>query len=234
MNQYNMQLDPEAGKVVVLRESSRRGCFWPALCAVAMLSLVAVSSYLVLCQLRGLPAQQDKTRDAELSETSFQAKDSLQQVMKQVGYAERAKIAAHLIALSNNRGKEVIWQEDTDTTLAKGVDLEGNGLVIKTPGQYFVYTQVVFHGKGCQDKATYLSHNVTLLSANYPEENLLLKATKSICHYGSNQQHWYKTSYQGAIFQFEEGDHIFSKVSENVVHYVDRAQGKTFFGIFAL
>ncbi|XP_059825212.1 tumor necrosis factor-like [Hypanus sabinus] len=233
MNQDNMQLDPEAGKVVVLRESSRRGCFWPALCAIAMLGLVAVSSYLVLCQLRGPQAQQDKTGPV-MPEKTFQTKEDLQQLMKQVGYAERAKIAAHLIALSSNRGKEVIWQDDTDTTLTNGVDFKGNGLVIKTPGQYFVYTQVVFHGKGCQNKATYLSHNVTLLSDNYPEENLLLKATKSVCHYGSTQQHWYKTSYQGAIFQFDEGDHIFSKVSEKVVHYVDRAQGKTFFGIFAL
>ncbi|XP_051899794.1 tumor necrosis factor-like [Pristis pectinata] len=234
MNQDKIQMDPESGRVLLVREPNKRTCLWQALCAVAVLGLVAVTSYLLLSQMRVLPTQQDESGGSEPAAERFKASNDLEQFMKQVGGAERAKIAAHLTASPTIRGKDVVWQKDTDSTFTEGVDFENNGLVIKTPGQYFVYTQVVFHGKGCRNEATYLSHNVSSLSVSYPEENLLLKATKSVCHYGPHQQHWYKTSYQGAIFQFEEGDHIFSRVNEMVVRYVDSAQGKTFFGIFAL
>ncbi|XP_032903355.1 tumor necrosis factor-like [Amblyraja radiata] len=131
-------------------------------------------------------------------------------------------------------GKEVVWQDEADSTLTEGIDFENNGLVIRTAGQYFVYTQVVFHGRSCQEKPTYLSHNISSLSASYPDENLLLKAIKSVCEYGPHGEPWYKTSYQGAIFHFLEGDQIYSRVTEKVVSFVDIAHGKTFFGIFAL
>ncbi|XP_062903469.1 lymphotoxin-alpha-like [Mobula hypostoma] len=229
-------LDPESGNIVVIRETkAKRDCFWPTLCALAILGLVAVISFLVLCQLRGLPTQQktDASELQKLEETS--ADGGLPRLMKQVGSNSRGKIAAHLVAHSNIKDGQIIWQKETDSTFGEGVDFEDNGLVIKTPGLYFIYTQVVFYHKGCQDNTIYLSHNMTSYTNSYEnEETLLLKATKSVCHYGPHQQYWYKTSYQGAIFQLEEGDHIFSRVSEKVVHYVDRTLGKTFFGIFAL
>ncbi|XP_051899472.1 lymphotoxin-alpha-like [Pristis pectinata] len=234
MNKENI-LDPESGAIIVVRESKAKGhCLWPTLCAVAVLGLVAVTSSFLLFQQRGLPTQQ-KSSASQLQELEATSADSdLPRLMKQVGSDPRGKIAAHLTADSTVKVGEVIWQKDTDSTFTEGVDFENNGLVIKTPGQYFVYTQVVFYHGGCQDKAIYLSHNITLHSNSYDDETLLLKATKSVCHYGPHQQHWYKTSYQGAIFQFGEGDHIFSKVSEKVESYVDRTLGKTFFGIFAL
>ncbi|XP_067865047.1 tumor necrosis factor-like [Heterodontus francisci] len=158
----------------------------------------------------------------------------LPHLMKQVGNDPRRRIAAHLTASKALEGKNMIWQNEADSTFAEGVEFTDYSLVIKTPGRYFVYTQVVFYSRGCQNKTVYLSHELAKLSPSYPEEALLLRAIKSACHSRQHGEPWYKTSYQGAIFEFEEGDQIYSRVSEEVVGYVDTAQGKSFFGIFVL
>ncbi|XP_078271868.1 lymphotoxin-alpha-like [Rhinoraja longicauda] len=234
MEQGKTSLDAETGTVMVVRESRSRGCFWQALCALALLVLVALTTFTILSQRKALPTDGDAAQGTGTAAVSFQTNNDLERIVKEVGNAKRSNIAAHVTASGIIKGKEVVWQDETDSTLTEGVDLENNGLVIRTTGQYFVYGQVVFHGRGCQEKATYLSHNISSLSASYPEESLLLKAIKSVCHYGPHGEPWYKTSYQGAIFQFLEGDQIYSRVAEGAVNFVDTAHGKTFFGIFAL
>ncbi|XP_067865046.1 tumor necrosis factor-like [Heterodontus francisci] len=243
MSCENKLLDLETGGVVTLRQSEpKRSCFWQSLCAVAVLGLLAVSSYLLLCQLGVLPSNQEVSLNSKTarsqdmrnhsSVTTVPASNSVPHLMKQVGNDPMGRIAAHLTATS--KGKNVIWQNEADSTFAEGVEFTDNSLVIKTPGRYFVYTQVVFSSRGCQNKTVYLSHELAKLSPSYPEEVLLLRATKSACHSRQHGEPWYKTSYQGAIFEFEEGDQIYSRVSEEMVGYVDTAQGKSFFGIFAL
>ncbi|XP_041068992.1 tumor necrosis factor-like [Carcharodon carcharias] len=233
MSAENKSLDLESGAVFVVRQSEpKRSCFWPSLCAVAVLGLLAVSSYLALCQLGVLPSKQELRQNSNVA--AAPQNSGLPHLMKQVGNDPRGRIAAHLTASPISREKKIFWQNEADSTFIKGVEFRDNSLVIKTPGQYFVYAQVVFYSKGCQDKAIYLSHELVKLSPSYPEEALLLKATKSACHYHQHGEHWYKTSYQGAIFEFEEGDQIFSRVNEEVVGYVDTAQGKSFFGMFAV
>ncbi|XP_078075189.1 tumor necrosis factor-like [Mustelus asterias] len=238
MNCENKLLDPERGTEVMLRQSgSQRGCFWKSLCAVAVLGLLAVSTYLLLCQLRVLPSTQGSGGNSESLHSAFltaSQNSGLPHLMKRVGDDPRGRIAAHLTASTFDKGKNIVWQNDADSTFAEGVEFWGNHFVIKTPGQYFVYTQVVFYSVGCQDQTVYLSHELAKLSSSYPEEALLLSATKSACHYGKHGDPWYKTSYQGAVFEFEEGDQIFSRVNEETVGYVDTAQGKSFFGIFAV
>ncbi|XP_069771707.1 uncharacterized protein [Narcine bancroftii] len=228
--QAERNADPEAGTWVLIREreARRRDCFWPTLWVLSVLGLTALICFLLLSQWQETGDSQ--IRDLDTSATHH----SLSRFMKQVGDDARGKTAAHLIASPTVKGKEVVWQDNVDSAFVEGVEFADNGLVIKTPGQYFVYTQVVFYHKGCQDKTIYLSHNISLHTESYEEDALLLKAIKSVCHYGRHPQHWYKSSYQGAIFQFHEGDQIFSRVSERVVQYVDSTMGKTFFGIFAL
>ncbi|XP_078075190.1 tumor necrosis factor-like [Mustelus asterias] len=174
-----------------------------------------------------------KLASEKSTETDLQ-NSGLPHLMKRVGDDPRGRIAAHLTASPTSRGKKVIWQNETDSTFTEGVEFMDNHFVIKAPGQYFVYTQVVFHSKGCEGRPIYLSHNVAKLSLSYPEEDVLLTATKSACHFNKYREPWYKTSYQGAVFEFEEGDQIFSRVNKEVVGYVDTAQGKSFFGIFAV
>ncbi|XP_078075188.1 tumor necrosis factor-like [Mustelus asterias] len=240
MNCENKLLDPERGTEVMLRQSgSQRGCFWKSLCAVAVLGLLAVSTYLLLCQLRVLPSTQVSDSGEAQSLIFIQlclrnTRSALSRLRRQVGDDPRGRIGAHLTASPISRGENVMWQNKADPTFSEGVEFRDNSLVIETPGQYFVYTQVVFNSVGCQDQTIYLNHKLDKLSSSYPEKALLLSATKSACHYGKHQDPWFKTSYQGAVFEFEEGDQIFSGVNKEVVDYVDTAQGKSFFGIFAV
>ncbi|XP_048450794.1 tumor necrosis factor-like, partial [Rhincodon typus] len=160
--------------------------------------------------------------------------NSLPRLMKQVGSGPRPRIAAHLTASPSREKENVIWQNESDSTFTEGVEFRDNCFIIKRPGQYFVYTQVVFHSMGCQQRAIYLSHELAKLSPSYPEETILLKTAKSSCHSRQRREPWYKTSYQGAIFEFIEGDQIFSRVNEDATGYVDTTEGKSFFGIFAV
>ncbi|GCB81291.1 tumor necrosis factor-like [Scyliorhinus torazame] len=245
MNSENKLLDLESGAAVVLREwEPKRSCFWQSLCAVAVLGLLAVSSYLLLCQLGVLPSMQEMSPSSEpdpaqdmknySTVTAVPLSTGLPHLKRQVRIGPRERIAAHLTANQSLKGKNVIWQNEADSTFAEGMEFRDNRLIIKTPGHYFVYTQVVFCSRGCQGHTVYLSHELAKLSPSYPEEEVLLKATKSACHYGENGDPWYKTSYQGATFEFEEGDEVFSRVGEELVGYVDTAQGRSFFGIFAV
>uniref|UniRef100_UPI00398F1FEB tumor necrosis factor-like n=1 Tax=Pristiophorus japonicus TaxID=55135 RepID=UPI00398F1FEB len=239
MSVEKMPLDLEnGGEAVGRRADSKRSCFWQSLCAVAVLCLLAISSYLLLCELGVLPSNQETARLQDSGYHSPLAKvavnSGLPRLMKQLGNDPRGKIAAHLTASQTLKGEKVIWQDVADSTFVEGVEFRDNRFIIKTPGQYFVYTQVVFYSGDCQGNTIFLSHELAKVSPSYPEEFLLLKATKSACQYGPRTETWYKTSYQGAVFEFEAGDQIFSRVSEKAVGYVDASEGKSFFGIFAL
>ncbi|XP_060707165.1 tumor necrosis factor-like [Hemiscyllium ocellatum] len=236
-------LELENGGLLPIRESgSNTSCFWRAVCALAVLGLLLLSTSLLLLQFGVLPTNQETLNSTPVpgqkmesysAVTGLPVRNGLPQLLQQVGSDPRPRIAAHLTALQT-KGGAVIWQNESDSTFAEGLEFRDNRLIIKRPGQYFVYTQVVFHSMECQPQAVYLSHELTKLSPNYPEEAILLKATKSACHSHQRKEPWYKTSYQGAIFEFLEGDQIFSRVDEETTGYVDTTEGKTFFGIFAV
>ncbi|XP_041068327.1 tumor necrosis factor-like [Carcharodon carcharias] len=163
------------------------------------------------------------------------ANSGLHHLRKQVGNDPRGRIAAHLTADPiKGESDELTWQEESGIAFSSGIEFSNNSLLIKKTGFYFIYTQVVFYYSQCEESTIFLSHDMHKLSLAYPEETILLKATKSVCHHGHHDDPWYKTSYQGAIFDFEAGDRIFSRVPANVAKYLDKTEGKTFFGIFAL
>ncbi|XP_078422450.1 lymphotoxin-alpha-like [Cetorhinus maximus] len=163
------------------------------------------------------------------------ANGGLHHLRKQVGNDPRGRIAAHLTADPiKGESDELTWQEESGIAFSSGIEFSNNSLLIKKTGFYFIYTQVVFYYSQCEESTIFLSHDMHKLSLAYPEETILLKATKSVCHHGHHDDPWYKTSYQGAIFDFEAGDRIFSRVPANVAKYLDKTEGKTFFGIFAL
>ncbi|XP_072405775.1 tumor necrosis factor-like [Chiloscyllium punctatum] len=231
-------LELENGGLLPIRESgSNTSCFWRALCTLAVLGLLLLSTFLFLLQFGVLSPNQGSRSKLEVSHPSLTTAaqtSGLPLLMKQVGSDPRPRIAAHLTASPTSKGGTVIWQNESDSTFTEGLEFRDNHLIIKRPGQYFVYTQVVFHSMECQPQAVYLSHELSKLSPSYPEESILLKATKSACHTHQRKEPWYKTSYQGAIFEFLEGDQIFSRVNEETTGYVDTSEGKTFFGIFAV
>ncbi|XP_072405774.1 tumor necrosis factor-like [Chiloscyllium punctatum] len=169
--------------------------------------------------------------------------DELPRLMNLVGKVP-VKVTVHLTASQRQRRKkEVTWKNGG--VLSKGIEFKGNSLVIKSPGQYFVYSQVVFYSSECQGRTVYLSHELARLSASYRTKTPLVKAMKTVCHnltHGVPTAHgpataggpWYETIYQGAIFELAEGDQIFSRVSTDAARYVNTEGGMTYFGLFAL
>ncbi|XP_059495611.1 tumor necrosis factor-like [Stegostoma tigrinum] len=228
------------------RRSAAKSCqICKVLSVIVVLSLVAFISYLLLSQLGVFPPKQNTNlmRTAEACLPARPLHDELPRLMNLVGKVPE-KVAVHLAASQRQRGKkEVIWQSPGD--LSKGIEFKANGLVIKIPGKYFVYTQVVFYGSGCRGQAVYLSHELAKLSASYRTKTTLVRAMKTVCHtFGhkvstshgpdSSREPWYKTIYQGAIFELVEGEQVFSRVSGNAVRYVNTEEGMTYFGLFAL
>ncbi|XP_072115419.1 lymphotoxin-alpha-like [Mobula birostris] len=209
------------------------GRFLKIVCVVSALCLAAVASYVLFCVVGASTPGQGNGR-AVLRETDG-FPQGLPHLIKQVGDDPRRKIAAHLTANPDKgRFKELIWQDDVGIAFSYGIEFSNNSLLIQQPGLYFIYTQVVFYARECNGNTIFLSHDMHKLSPSYPEETILLKATKSVCHQQHYSDPWFKTSYQGAIFELEAGDRIFSRVPKQVVTYLDTKEGKTFFGVFAL
>ncbi|XP_067829846.1 tumor necrosis factor-like [Heptranchias perlo] len=240
MSNESMLSDVEAGEGLVEKQTdakSSRLC--QTLTVITILGLVTFSSYLLLCQLGVLSSNQKAAVTVEPVQAqsvgdvpSLSVNPGLPRLMNVVGRAPK-KIAVHLTASPTTRGKrKVMWQKKG--VLPEGVGFRDNSLVIKTPGLYFVYTQVVFYSRGCQDQSIFLSHELAKLSTSYRSKVTLLSAMKSACHAGRHDDPWYRASYQGAVFEFAEGDKIFARVGANTAHYVNTEEGKSYFGLFAL
>nr|NP_001409330.1 tumor necrosis factor-like [Carcharodon carcharias] len=233
MSHEKMLPDLENGREIAVEKMGHQGSrFLKLSCTIAVLAFVSVSFYLLFCQI-GPPDANRKAavRGAE----DLSANSGLHHLRKQVGNDPRGRIAAHLTADPiKGESDELTWQEESGIAFSSGIEFSNNSLLIKKTGFYFIYTQVVFYYSQCEESTIFLSHDMHKLSLAYPEETILLKATKSVCHHGHHDDPWYKTSYQGAIFDFEAGDRIFSRVPANVAKYLDKTEGKTFFGIFAL
>uniref|UniRef100_UPI00398F6B64 tumor necrosis factor-like n=1 Tax=Pristiophorus japonicus TaxID=55135 RepID=UPI00398F6B64 len=226
----------EKGREVGVEELGFKGSrVLKLLCTFTLLAFGAVSVYLLFCQIAPLTSNQSSQKATLRGAENLPANSGLPRLMNQVGNDPRGKIAAHLTA-DPIKGKtnKLAWQKETGIAFSHGIEFANNSLLISRPGFYFIYTQVVFYSSQCEGNTVFLSHDMHKLSLAYPEETILLRATKSVCHNGQHDDPWYKTSYQGAIFEFEAGDRIYSRVTDKVLKYLDTKEGKTFFGIFAL
>ncbi|XP_048419754.1 lymphotoxin-alpha-like [Stegostoma tigrinum] len=235
MSSEKMLSELESGKELASGNTQQSTRCLKLLSAFAVIALVAGCGYLLFTQGQSSTSSLSNWKTTLRGADDVPANSGLPHLMKRVGSDPRPRIAAHLTAnpipLVSDK---LTWQEQAGIAFSYGVEFSNNSLLIKKPGFYFIYTQVVFHNDQCEESTIFLSHDVHKLSLAYPEETILLRATKSVCHHGSHSDPWFKTSYQGAIFEFEAGDRIFSRVSESVVKYLDKTEGKTFFGIFAL
>ncbi|XP_072329672.1 tumor necrosis factor-like [Scyliorhinus torazame] len=222
------------------KQAGSQGCrFYQAFCAIAVLCLVTFASLLLLCRNGVIPSKQKTAliRKGEGWPPAAPPHDGPPCPMGVVGRAPK-KITVHLTASHNIQGASRVTWEKTEI-LPNGVEFKDNSLVIKTPGPYFVYSQTVFYSVGCQGQTIFLSHKLGRLSSSYGTNITLLSAMNTVCHprltHGLKRgEPWYKTIYQGAMFEFLEGDRIFAEVGENTVRYVDTREGVTYFGLFAL
>ncbi|KAM7229368.1 hypothetical protein CapIbe_019484 [Capra ibex] len=144
------------------------------------------------------------------------------------------KPAAHLVGDPSTQDS-LRWRANTDRAfLRHGFSLSNNSLLVPTSGLYFVYSQVVFSGKGCFPRATptplYLAHEVQLFSPQYPFHVPLLSAQKSVCP--GPQGPWVRSVYQGAVFLLTRGDQL-STHTDGISHLL-LSPSSVFFGAFAL
>ncbi|XP_051899855.1 tumor necrosis factor-like [Pristis pectinata] len=235
MSNRGLLLTEAEGAELPTQPASRRSrCLCRAFCAVTVLGLLAYTSYLLCRQLAGSPSHQTSSLMAEGSEGESvePASTGLPQVMNVVGRAPR-KVAVHLTASPNSQGKKrVTWRKRGP--LPAGVGFKGNGLVVRTPGRYFIYSQVSFYSRGCGDRPVFLSHQLQRLSSSYQGRQTLLSSLTSTCQHTQRGETWFEASYHGAAFELSAGDQIFSAVSPNSVAFVNREAERTYFGLFAL
>ncbi|ELR50189.1 Lymphotoxin-alpha [Bos mutus] len=157
------------------------------------------------------------------------------------------KPAAHLVGDPSTQDS-LRWRANTDRAfLRHGFSLSNNSLLVPTSGLYFVYSQVVFSGRGCFPRAPppplylahdvqatptplYLAHEVQLFSPQYPFHVPLLSAQKSVCP--GPQGPWVRSVYQGAVFLLTRGDQL-STHTDGISHLL-LSPSSVFFGAFAL
>ncbi|XP_007537201.1 lymphotoxin-alpha [Erinaceus europaeus] len=145
---------------------------------------------------------------------------------------ENFKPAAHLVGDPSTQNS-LHWRSNTDRAfLRHGFSLSNNSLLVPSSGLYFVYSQVVFSGDGCQPKNTplYLTHEVQLFSSQYPFHVPILSAQKSVCP--GPQGPWVRSVYQGAVFLLTRGDQL-STHTDGIPHLL-LSPSSVFFGAFAL
>ncbi|NXY64245.1 TNFL6 factor, partial [Callaeas wilsoni] len=120
------------------------------------------------------------------------------------------------------------WEPVSGHAYTSGVQYRDRGLVISEPGLYFVYSNVLFRGGGCDSQL--LSHVVYKRNPASPG-SLVLMEDKAVS-YCTGQRMWARNSYLGALFKLRKMDSLHVNVSK--IALVNFEESKTFFGLFKL
>ncbi|XP_069491156.1 lymphotoxin-alpha-like [Ambystoma mexicanum] len=210
-----------------------RDCWWQLISLMCLLALGTVSTLLVL-------AQRQIQKGAKDLHGHTPSAGTYPLTMKHRASSPE-KPAAHLEGINGTTSVESPeWLDKIGHAFTRGhLQLHNNSLVIPAKGFYFVYTQVVFNGGKCPSNgALYLSHTIFRLSKNYPRRTSLVSAQKSVCtgaappHGEKSSNAWFRSIYQGAVFQLEKADQLFTETDG--LQHVAFSHGKTFFGAFAV
>lgn len=106
-----------------------------------------------------------------------------------------------------------------------GMQYENGELVIPATGRYYVYSQLYFQ---VQDNIKpYMIHLVQL-----NRTGTLHVMMRSIASRYRKAQTFLFSSYQGAVFELQSGDHLFIAVPEDSTHQISTYGSATFFGAF--
>lgn len=117
-----------------------------------------------------------------------------------------------------------------------------NALEVPSTGLYFVYSQLLFSGQGCEEQidSLLLTHTIHSLSREFNGGKVaLMKAVKSVCESENGSQGrnklWFESIYQGGVFLLHEGDKLLSETDAQLAKYLnlDR-EGQVYFGAIAL
>ncbi|XP_062979586.1 tumor necrosis factor [Elgaria multicarinata webbii] len=232
MSSEHLVYDVEkSNSVVVLRESPRKEGPWKCLGIFSFVLLIGATLVFALLQFGAL--RQSENQDSKENGNSFS--ERLPHTMKMQALVSR-KPAAHAIA-NLTRHNQLIWTTRVaPSMLENGMQLNelDNSLVVPSTGLYFIYSQLLFHGKGCT-KHLLLTHTVSWLSAEYNKKVTLLKSIKSACEGGRDPSGklWFESIYQGAVFKLHRGDRLWSET--DLPEHLDLTRGRQiYFGVIAM
>lgn len=117
-----------------------------------------------------------------------------------------------------------------------------NQIVIPESGLYFVYSQASYSvscGADRDGEAAPLSHRILRHADSIGGKVPLIGGIRSACQSAGGSEAgeaaghgWYNTIYLGAVFKLKEGDMLWTET--NQLSKVEKEEGKTFFGVFAL
>jgi len=107
-----------------------------------------------------------------------------------------------------------------------GMQYENGELIIPQSGRYYVYSQLYFQ---VEDDRPHMIHFVHL-NRNGTQQ-AIMRSVSSRCRAKKAKTFLY-SSYQGGVFELENGDHIFVGVSEGNTKSISTAESASFFGAF--
>ncbi|KAI1886102.1 hypothetical protein AGOR_G00210560 [Albula goreensis] len=161
-----------------------------------------------------------------------------QQHLKQISGNVRAAIHLQGEFDPQSYNNTVLWRDgDGHSFFQGGLKLKKNEIIIPQSGLYFVYSQVSFRVRcGSRDGRNDLplSHMIMRWSDSFNNKVPLLSAVRSTCQNidEARGKNWYNAVYLGAIFSLEAEDRLWTNT--NRLKDIERDDGKTFFGVFAL
>ncbi|KAM9323897.1 tumor necrosis factor [Gastrophryne carolinensis] len=207
---------------------SRISCFhWLSIASFALLLLATI--VLALLHFQIIPSPGSQNQDEFQFADVFHIKTVLEST-PQAQALDRQRPAAHL--RGKLKGNSIEWKHSTISFFNQDIELKENSLVIPRTGLYLIYTQVVYTGRNCINiKETDLTHKVVQRSNSFDKPHTILSSTKTVCEVQSKST-WTQPIYQGAVFQFTEGDIISTETSH--VDLLNPSNGQIYLGILAL
>lgn len=107
-----------------------------------------------------------------------------------------------------------------------GMQYENGELIIPRAGRYYVYSQLYFQ---VEDDRAHLIHFVHLNRTG--DQQVIMRSVTSRCRAKKSKTYLY-SSYQGAVFELHNGDHILVGVSEDNTQSISAGESASFFGAF--
>ncbi|XP_048473740.1 tumor necrosis factor ligand superfamily member 14-like [Rhincodon typus] len=150
-------------------------------------------------------------------------------------FQDSEKPAAHVTGcnLSASGYGRLQWEHNKGIAFLRGIDYKEGALVIKKSGHYFIYSKILLGEISCDvERNGFLKQTVFKEGDAYPQPIELMAVRKFFCT-GQSADQWLDNSYLGAIFDFNEGDHVFIKITDKRLLKIFN-HAETFFGAFMI
>ena len=111
-----------------------------------------------------------------------------------------------------------------------GMRYEKGAMIIPLSGRYYVYSQLYFQ---VEDNAQNIMIHFVLLNRTVTQEIIMRSlATRCLLKKSNSQTSYFYSSYQGGVFELQNGDHIMVGVLEDHNNSISSVESASFFGAF--